>query len=85
MKDDSNGYIKNCLLINRKGGGALFTTDGTPYLDRFAIIPMELFEAMGGTEDPAYKAFVKPDPELLEAMSDYITQAGAPAGKPNSP
>lgn len=52
-----DGYIRNCLIVNRAGSEeAMFLSDGTPYLDGFAIIPMELFNAMGGIEHPAYVA-----------------------------
>jgi hypothetical protein len=43
------GYIKNGFLLPR-GDEVLFNDDGHPTLDGYAIIPMEVFEAMGGQE-----------------------------------
>lgn len=69
--DDAKGYIKNCILVARAGGGALFNTDGTPFLDGYAVIPSEVFLAMGGTDHPAYELCAK-EAQLFHA------RAGAP-------
>jgi hypothetical protein len=58
------GYIKNCFLLPR-GEEQLFNDDGYPTLYGYAIIPWEVFEAMGGSEHPACKlAATKKDPAL---------------------
>jgi hypothetical protein len=48
------GYIKNSFLLPR-GEEVLFNDDGRPTLDSYAIIPMEVFDAMGGLRHPACK------------------------------
>ena len=52
-------YITNCLLVPRQEqDGAMFNSDGEAFLDGYAIIPIGLFKAMGGTEHPAYQEMV---------------------------
>jgi hypothetical protein len=48
------GYIRNCFLLPR-GGDQLFNAAGLPTLDGYAIIPMEVFDAIGGSLHPACK------------------------------
>jgi hypothetical protein len=47
-------YIKNSFVLPR-GDEVLFNDAGLPMLDSYAIIPMEVFDAMGGSLHPACK------------------------------
>lgn len=59
---NEGGFMSQCFVAARSYSepSPLFRADDKgvrAYLDRYAIIPREVFEAMGGTEHPAFKAF----------------------------
>ena len=59
----NGGHLIECLLVARPDAeSALFRQHEdksvTAYLDRYAVIPLELFEAMGGTDNPAYLSYI---------------------------
>lgn len=61
--DQERGYVMNSLMMSRHGSGPLFNQIGdqgyVAQLDRYAIIPLELFIEMVGTDHPAYQAAVQ--------------------------
>lgn len=60
MKTD---YVTNCLIIAREGDGNLFTPESDrvhPALDRYAIVPIELYQALSM---PPSKALAKAQAE----------------------
>lgn len=52
-------YITNCVLVAPPGHEPIFNDGGgiQVCLDHYAIIPLELFEEMGGGNHPAYRAW----------------------------
>jgi len=40
------GYIKNCYFEIKSNDKKIFDPDGTPYLDGYAIIPLEKFKKL---------------------------------------
>lgn len=70
---EDRGYITNCLMIaSHEQKGAMFTTDGTPFLDKYAIIPMAIFDAMGGRDHPSCQKY------LAEQRENPWTAIGVP-------
>jgi hypothetical protein len=51
-------HITNCVLVSDPDAAPLFTSPGGDVcvrLNRYAVIPLALFEAMGGDQHPAYR------------------------------
>ncbi len=62
-------FLTNCFISARDTEDhALFDTDGYCYLDRYAIIPMEVFEAMGGIGHPAIQEVFAEDRKRVAAI-----------------
>ena len=59
---NDGGHLTNCYVAPRDySSDPLFVAgDGVvrAYLDKYAVIPLEVFEAMGGTEHPAFAEFL---------------------------
>ena len=55
------GFMNQCYVVARNyTEPPLFRADAEnvrAYLDRYAVIPLEVFEAMGGTQHPAFQGF----------------------------
>ena len=60
--------INNCEILTR--GETDFSLSN---MDRYAVIPLEVFQAMGGPNHPAYRAGIE---RALAAMQDSL-KAGA--------
>jgi len=55
---DPPNSITNCVLLSRPEDGVLFDFSGSVRLDGYAVIPLDLFDAMGGVDHPAYREAV---------------------------
>ena len=67
------GFLRQCFVAGRSyvEPSPLFRGDDKgvrAYLDRYAIIPLEVFEAMGGAEHPAFRAFQEKANEAFRAL-----------------
>ena len=72
---NEGGFMHGCFVAARSYSepSPLFRADDKgvrAYLDRYAVIPMEVFEAMGGAEHPAFKAYHERARDEFNAQND---------------
>ena len=70
--NNSKGYVRNGFICGKGGDEALFVLrlDGTivAQLDGYAVIPMEMFAAMGGTNTKTYRDWARTQAIIRNAL-----------------
>ena len=77
---NDGGHLFDCYVAARNySEPALFRQDADgvhAYLKKYAVIPLEIFEAMGGTDHPAFAAFLERKRQEFYALHPDTTFHG---------